>query len=296
VGSPALRIVRDEQDPAGAGGGMVGDPAADGRLVAVRDDRVDQALGASPRKVFAPEAEALPLPVIGGELEVHRQALSRRLPRPIDVVAQTAREHHVEGLVGPEDLSRLLRVLRWHEVGIGAVAELGREITDALVQDDPVVVGVLKGSVPFLTDLSRHLPLTIEIDFLNLTRFGREGRVSIAMDLSVPIEGRSVVIVEDIVDTGLTLATLRKMLFARGASSVSTAALLDKSTRRIVDVPVEHRGFEVGDEFLLGYGMDWHGRYRNVPSIWAVMDLSVLTSDPDAFRRHAFREADGPAG
>ena len=176
------------------------------------------------------------------------------------------------------------------------VGVLGREITDALVQDDPVVVGVLKGSVPFLTDLSRHLPLTIEIDFLNLTRFGREGRVSVAMDLSVPIEGRSVVIVEDIVDTGLTLATLRKMLFARGASSVSTAALLDKSTRRIVDVPVEHRGFEVGDEFLLGYGMDWHGRYRNVPSIWAVMDLSVLTSDPDAFRRHAFREVDRPAG
>ena len=176
------------------------------------------------------------------------------------------------------------------------VAELGREITDALVEVDPVVVGVLKGSVPFLTDLSRHLPLTVEIDFLNLTRFGREGRVSVAMDLSVPIEGRSVLIVEDIVDTGLTLATLRKMLFARGASRVSTVALLDKSTRRIVDVPVEHRGFEVGDEFLLGYGMDWQGRYRNVPSIWAVMDLSVLTSDPGAFRRHAFRGINSPAG
>jgi hypothetical protein len=92
------------------------------------------------------------------------------------------------------------------------------------------------------------------------------------------------------------LATLRKMLFARGASSVSTVALLDKSTRRIVDVPVEHRGFEVGDEFLLGYGMDWQGRYRNVPSIWAVMDLSVLTSDPDAFGQHAFRQIDRSAG
>lgn len=176
------------------------------------------------------------------------------------------------------------------------VAELGREITDALTEDDPVVIGVLKGSVPFLTDLSRHLPLTIEMDFLNLTRFGREGRVSVAMDLSVPIEGRSVYIVEDIVDTGLTLATLRKMLTARGASSVSTVALLDKATRRIVDVPVEHRGFEVGDEFLLGYGMDWQGRYRNVPSIWAVMDLSVLTSDPDAFGRRAFAQLQQPSG
>ena len=176
------------------------------------------------------------------------------------------------------------------------VAELGQEITGTMVEDDPVVVGVLKGSVPFLTDLTRHLPLTVEIDFLNLTRFGREGRVSIAMDLSVSVEGRAVLIVEDIVDTGLTLATLRKMLVARGASSVTTVALLDKSTRRIVDVPVEHRGFDVGDEFLLGYGMDWQGRYRNVPSIWAVMDLSVLTSDPDAFRRHAFRQVKGSVG
>jgi len=185
-------------------------------------------------------------------------------------------------------------------IGQGAlqarVAELGREITGTLAEEDPVVVGVLKGSVPFLTDLSRHLPLTIEIDFLNLTRFGREGRVSIAMDLSVSVEGREVLIVEDIVDTGLTLATLRKMLLARGASSVSTVALLDKSTRRIVDVPVEHRGFEVGDEFLLGYGMDWHGRYRNVPSIWAVMDLSVLTADPGSFGRHAFQQIQGSAG
>jgi len=176
------------------------------------------------------------------------------------------------------------------------VAELGREITGTLTEDDPVVVGVLKGSVPFLTDLIKHLPLTIEIDFLNLTRFGREGRVSIAMDLSVSVEGREVLIVEDIVDTGLTLATLRKMLLARGASSVSTVALLDKSTRRIVDVPVEHRGFEVGDEFLLGYGMDWQGRYRNVPSIWAVMDLSVLTADPGSFGRHAFQQIHGSAG
>ena len=176
------------------------------------------------------------------------------------------------------------------------VAELGREITGTLTEDDPVVVGVLKGSVPFLTDLIKHLPLTIEIDFLNLTRFGREGRVSIAMDLSVSVEGREVLIVVDIVDTGLTLATLRKMLLARGASSVSTVALLDKSTRRIVDVPVEHRGFEVGDEFLLGYGMDWQGRYRNVPSIWAVMDLSVLTADPGSFGRHAFQQIHGSAG
>jgi len=169
------------------------------------------------------------------------------------------------------------------------VAELGKEVTADLEDPSPVVIGVLKGSVPFLTDLTRHLPLTVEVDFLNLTRFGREGRVSIAMDLSVPVEGRSVLIIEDIVDTGLTLSTLRKMLTARGARSVKTVALLDKTGRRIVDVPVEHRGFEVGDEFLLGYGMDWRGRYRNLPSIWAVMDLALLTADPDSFGRRVFR-------
>ncbi|MEN8113141.1 MAG: phosphoribosyltransferase family protein [Actinomycetota bacterium] len=171
------------------------------------------------------------------------------------------------------------------------VKELGREITESLPVPDPVVIGVLKGSVPFLKDLTTHLPLTIEVDFLNLTRFGREGRVSVAMDLSVPIEGRSVLIVEDIVDTGLTLATMRKMLQARGAASISTVALVDKAPRRIVDVPVEHRGFEVGDEFLLGYGMDWQGRYRNVRSIWAVLDLQALKADPDSFARMAFGSA-----
>ncbi|MEN8233998.1 MAG: hypoxanthine phosphoribosyltransferase [Actinomycetota bacterium] len=176
------------------------------------------------------------------------------------------------------------------------VEELGREITESLPDPDPVVIGVLKGSVPFLTDLTRHLPLTVEVDFLNLTRFGREGRVSVAMDLSVPLEGRSVLIVEDIVDTGLTLATMRKMLQARGAESISTVALLDKAKRRIVDVPVEHRGFEVGDEYLLGYGMDWQGRYRNVRSIWAVMDLSVLKADPDSFGRVVFGNAGDTAG
>ncbi len=168
------------------------------------------------------------------------------------------------------------------------VAELGQEVTASLTDPDPVVIGVLKGSIPFLNDLARHLPLTIEVDFLSLTRFGREGRVSIAMDLSVPVEGRSVLIVEDIVDTGLTLVTMRKMLMARGAKNITTVALLDKAKRRIVDVPVEHRGFEVGDEFLLGYGMDWQGRYRNVSSIWAVMDLSVLTTDPDSFGQRIF--------
>jgi hypoxanthine phosphoribosyltransferase len=126
----------------------------------------------------------------------------------------------------------------------------------------------------------------VEIDFLTLTRFGADdGRVSVALDTATQLEGRHVLIVEDIVDTGLTLAALHRLLEVRGPASVRTVALLDKAPRRIVDVPVEYRGFEIGDEFLLGYGLDWEGWYRNVRSIWAVMDLSVLTADPLAFAR-----------
>ena len=168
------------------------------------------------------------------------------------------------------------------------VAQLGAEISADFAGRQPVVIGVLKGSLPFITDLSRHLPYRIEVDFLSLTRFGREGRVSVDMDSSIPLTGRDVLIVEDIVDTGLTLSTLRRMLEARAVASVSTVALLDKAPRRIVDVPVEYRGFEVGDEFLLGYGLDWKGRYRNVRSLWAVMDLPLLRERPDAFAELVF--------
>ena len=169
------------------------------------------------------------------------------------------------------------------------VAQLGSEISRDYRNEDPVVIGVLKGSVPFLADLTRHLSPHLETDFLALTRFGRDGRVGIAMDISIPVTDRSVLIVEDIVDTGLTLTTLRKMLVAKGAADVRTVALIDKTTRRIVDVPVEYRGFEVGDEFLLGYGLDWEGRYRNVRSFWAVMDLARLKADPDSFGEVAYR-------
>ena len=164
------------------------------------------------------------------------------------------------------------------------VSELGAQIARDYAGKRPVAVGVLKGCLPFLADLVRHMDEPVEIDFLSLTRFGQEGRVSIAMDTNTQLEGRHVLIVEDIVDTGLTLAALRRMIEVREPASVETVALLDKVPRRIVEVPVEYRGFEVGDEFLLGYGLDWTGWYRNVRSLWAVMDLSELTRDPGSFR------------
>ena len=168
------------------------------------------------------------------------------------------------------------------------VVQLGEEINADLGEEAPVVIGILKGSVPFLRDLVRHLPLRSDIEFLALTRFGHEGKVSIAMDTSIPLDGRSILLVEDIVDTGLTLSTLLKMLMARGATEVKTVALIDKVQRRIVNVPVDYAGFEVGDEYLLGYGMDWEGKYRNLRSIWAALDLTVLQEDPLAFADEVF--------
>jgi len=163
------------------------------------------------------------------------------------------------------------------------VGELASEITRDLPSDDVVVVAVLKGSVIFLKDLMERLPYTYTTDFLSLTRFGRDGRVAVAMDVSVPLDGKDVLLVLEIVDTGLTLATIRKMMLTRGVASLRTVTLIDKAPRRIVDVPLEYRGFEVGDEYLLGYGMDWQGRYRNLSSIWAALDIGVLTETPEVF-------------
>jgi len=168
------------------------------------------------------------------------------------------------------------------------VSEMGAQISADYPEGDVVVVGILKGSLFFFKDLLSHLPLTCEAEFLSLTRFGREGRVSVAMDVSIPLQDRDVLIVLEIVDTGLTLATIQRLMQAHGARSVRTATLLDKAPRRIVDVGVDYRGFEVGDEFLLGYGLDWEGYYRNIPSIWAVMDLPRLAENPRAFDLIAF--------
>ena len=163
------------------------------------------------------------------------------------------------------------------------VSELGAQVAMDYSGLKPVVVGVLKGCLPFLADLARRIDEPIEVDFLSLTRFGETGHVSIAMDTTTSLNDRHVIIVEDIVDTGLTLRALRRLIEVREPASLRTVALMDKVLRRIVDVPVEYRGFEVGDEFLLGYGLDWEGWYRNVRSLWAVMDLAELTRDSTAF-------------
>jgi hypoxanthine phosphoribosyltransferase len=160
------------------------------------------------------------------------------------------------------------------------VEELGRQISADYAGKVPVFVGVLTGCLMFHADLVRRVSIESETDFLALSRFGEGGRVRLAMDTHQNLEGRDVLIVEDIVDTGLTLQVLRKTLEARGCASVKTVALLDKSLRRIANIPIEYRGFEIGDEFLLGYGLDWEQKFRNLPSLWAVLDLARFADDP----------------
>lgn len=160
------------------------------------------------------------------------------------------------------------------------VAELGEAITMDYRGRDPLFVIMLNGSVPFGSDLVRAVDVPSEVDFLGLNRYGGSGRIGIAMDLSTPVFDRNVILVEDIIDTGLTLSVLRRMIKDRGAASVSTVGLLDKARRRVTDVTIEYRGFEVGDEFLIGYGLDWKGKYRNLSSIWAMIEPDAFFEDP----------------
>jgi hypoxanthine phosphoribosyltransferase len=168
------------------------------------------------------------------------------------------------------------------------VSELGSAISDDYQGRDPVFVSVLTGSVLFSADLIRSVSLRAEIDFLALNRFGASGRISVSMDTSGPLFDRDVIIVEEIVDTGLTLKVLRQMMVDRGARSVATVGLLDKARRRVTDVPIEYRGFEVGDEFLVGYGLDWEGLYRNLPSMWAILDIEAFVADRMVLARELF--------
>ena len=165
------------------------------------------------------------------------------------------------------------------------VGELGRAITEDYRGRDPLFVIMLNGSVPFGADLVRAVHIPSEVEFLGLNRYGGSGRIGIAMDLSTPVFDLNVVLVEDVVDTGLTLSALRRMMNDRGAASVATVALLDRARRRVTDVAVEYRGFEVGDEFLVGYGLDWKGKYRNLASIWAMLDNETFVRDPDILAR-----------
>lgn len=148
---------------------------------------------------------------------------------------------------------------------------------------DLVLVAVLKGSIPFLADLARALTIHPRFDFMAISAYAPDsGRVRIVKDLDIDVYERDVVLVEDIVDTGLSLTYLMGVLGRRRPRSVAACVLLDKAVRRIVPTPVRFQGFEIGDDFALGYGLDYAGRYRNLDRVVAG-DLRVLRADPDAY-------------
>jgi hypoxanthine phosphoribosyltransferase len=167
------------------------------------------------------------------------------------------------------------------------VAELGAEITRDYAGREPMLIGVLKGSLVFMADIARAIDLPLNVDFMSISTYGdgasSSGVVRILKDLDESITGRDVILIEDIIDTGLTLTYLLATLRAREPASLEVCGLLDKTARRIIEVPVRYVGFPIPDEFVIGYGLDHQGRYRNLSDVIGVRDISAL--EPDAVAR-----------
>jgi hypoxanthine phosphoribosyltransferase len=182
-------------------------------------------------------------------------------------------------------VSDLVSVLFGREEIRRRIEELGRTITGDYEGRAPVLISVLKGGSLFLGDLIREINLPLSIDYMSISRYGgaaeSRGRVRIVKDLDQDIGGRDVIVVEDIVDTGLTLGYLMSVLESRSPISMRVCALLDKTARRIAPLEIRYRGFECPDVFVVGYGLDFRERYRNIPDLLAVQDMAALEVDPD---------------
>ncbi|MBB6217033.1 hypoxanthine phosphoribosyltransferase [Anaerosolibacter carboniphilus] len=151
------------------------------------------------------------------------------------------------------------------------ITELGHQITKDYQGKDLLMIGVLKGANVFMSDLMRKIETSVKIDFMAVSSYGlstqSSGVVRIIKDLDYSIEGKDVLVVEDIIDTGLTLHYLYDNLLSRKPSSLKICTLLDKPERRRVDIPVDYKGFDIPDEFIVGYGIDYAEQYRNLPYV-----------------------------
>ena len=169
-----------------------------------------------------------------------------------------------------EDLvSDVAEVLLSEEQIAAKVAELGKRISDDYAGRELTLVSVLKGSLPFMADLMRRITLPLRIDLMEVSSYGgtsteSSGLVRILKDLSAPIDGRDVLLVEDIIDTGLTLNYLIRYLKGKNPRSIRVCSLLDKPARRLVEIPIDYVGFEIPDAFVVGYGLDFGEVYRNL--------------------------------
>ena len=149
--------------------------------------------------------------------------------------------------------------------------ELGAILSEEYQDKNPLIVGILKGALPFMADLMKQMPILLEYDMMDVSSYGSaltsSGEVKIVKDLDASIEGRHVIIVEDIIDTGRTLKYLQDMLNRRNAASVKIATLLDKPSGRLNDLTADWKCFDIPDEFVVGYGLDYRENYRNLPYV-----------------------------
>lgn len=182
-----------------------------------------------------------------------------------------------------EDIKQIL----YDETEIASVVEeLGRRITVDYAGKEPLLISVLRGCMFFIADLMRQIDLPVSVDFMAISSYGAEstgGVVQVIKDLDELIIERDVILVEDIIDTGLTLNYLTQMIEAKKPASVKVCTLLDKSVRRIADVPIAYKGFDLPDVFIVGYGLDYHQLYRNLPYIGILKDDLLNESNGSSF-------------
>lgn len=161
------------------------------------------------------------------------------------------------------------------EIITAKIRELGRQISRDYAEKEIKLICVLRGASVFYAELAKRITVPVRFDFISISSYGDDtessGRIKIRKELDEPVEGEHVILVEDIIDTGRTLKTVRQMLLERGAVSVALASLLDKPSRRKVQIEGDYIGFEIPDEFVVGYGLDYQQRYRNLPYIGKII-------------------------
>jgi len=166
--------------------------------------------------------------------------------------------------------SKLKTLITSEEID-SAIQRLASEIRSEYRRKNPLLIGILKGSFVFMADLVRRLDMPLEVDFVRLSSYGSgtesSGKIRISGKLNLQVEGRHIIVVEDIIDTGLTTAHFLRYIRSKRPASAALCALTEKPSRRKVDVKIDYLGFTVPDRFIVGYGIDWNEKYRNLPDI-----------------------------